>query len=350
MKMSKTDKKIISIVIPVLNEEQNVRYCYDELARIINSLDYTFEIIFTDNHSVDGTFELIKEIAAKDPRVKIAKFAANVGYQRSILSGLLIARGDAMIQLDCDLQDPPHLIPKMIELWKEDNQVVYGVRRKRKEGLVITYCRKLFYRLINWLSPADIPKDAGDFRLIDRCVVEAIAAKPIKSPYIRGEIARVGFNQVGFEYERDQRLHGETKFTLGRLVRLTADAIVSQSVIPLRIASFIGFVTTAISVILVIGYAIASITIGSWPRGFTTLAILSLLNLGLVSLLLGILGEYVIRVIEQVSHGPISIIQQTVNLEEEDIERRVQIQYAVPSNQKKANPNEQRSDFRSGQG
>ena len=330
--MSLTErKKIISIVIPVLNEEENVQLCYDELVKVIEPLPHEFEILFTDNHSSDKTFEIIQSIAQRDKRVKVARFAANVGYQRSIYSGLLLAKGDAMIQLDCDLQDPPSLIPKMLSLWEQDNQVVYGVRGKRKEGPILFLCRKLFYWIVDWLSPNEIPKDAGDFRLIDRCVVEAIATNPIKSPYIRGEIAKVGFNQIGFKYDRDKRLHGKTKFTLGRLFRLTADAIVSQSVIPLRMATFIGFFATTASLLLIVAYAVASIFFETWPPGFTTLALLGLLNIGLVSLLLGIIGEYLIRVIEQVSLGPLSVVQKVVNIEIDRMSAREQVQFAPPS-------------------
>lgn len=331
MKGTDSPKRMISIVIPVLNEEENVELCYDSLSKVLAKLPFEFEILFTDNHSSDRTFVLIQKLAETDSRVKAARFSANVGYQRSILSGLLLARGDAIIQLDCDLQDPPSLIPKMISLWQDNHQVVYGIRERRKEGLIITACRKLFYLIVDVLSPKKIPRDAGDFRLIDRCVVEAIARNPIKSPYIRGEIAKAGFNQVGFKYDREKRQFGETKFTMSRLFRLTADAIVSQSVIPLRMATFIGFFATLASIILIVVYSIASIWSGAWPPGFTTLAVLGLFNIGLVSLLLGILGEYLIRVIEQVSQGPVSVVQETINIEAGRIARRTQVQYAPPS-------------------
>ncbi|MEL7032649.1 MAG: glycosyltransferase family 2 protein [Pseudomonadota bacterium] len=319
--------QLISVIVPVLNEEDNIQRAYDRVCEVFDGLskDYDFELIFTDNHSSDRTFELIQAISKDDPRVRAVRFARNVGYQRSIMSGYLLTDGDAVIQLDCDLQDPPEMIPEMLKLWKDGNDVVYGVRTSRKEGPIITAIRKVFYRLVNALSEDNLPKDAGDFRLIDRRIVSVLGSLRSKSPYIRGQIAAAGFKQIGFEYDRAAREHGETKFNLGALIKLSVDAIVAHSVIPLRFAAYFGFIVTALSAFAVIAYLIFAITSQSWPPGFATLAILGFFNIGVVSMFLGILGEYFIRVIEQVTIGPISIVERHVNLPDDRMQRHAQI-------------------------
>lgn len=323
-------KKLISIVIPALNEESNVEAAYVRLQKIFEALSerFDFELIFTDNHSNDRTFEIIRDIAAHDPRIRAVRFARNVGYQRSILSGYLLSKGDAVIQLDCDLQDPPELIPEMIRMWEEGNDVVYGIRRSRKEGFLITLMRRAFYKIVDALSEDSLPQNAGDFRLVDKKLVKVLGEMRSKSPYLRGQIAAAGFRQKGFEYDRSARTSGETKFSLGSLVKLSADAIVSHSVLPLRLAAYVGFFFTFMSIIAIFGYFAVAIVSRSWPPGFATLVILGFLNIGIVSLFLGILGEYFIRVIEQVTIGPISIIEDQVNMPIERIEGRRQILYA----------------------
>jgi len=320
-------KKMISIVIPVLNEEPNIRTAYD---RILESYEfwkekYDLEIIFTDNCSQDGTYNEVSCIAKDDPRIKIVRFARNVGYQRSILTGYLISSGDAVVQLDCDMQDPPELIEKMIAKWEDGYQVVYGIRRSRKEGLIITGLRKIFYALVDALSSDELPRNVGDFRLVDKRIVSVLDSLKSKSPYLRGQIAASGFNQYGFEYDRDERKEGETKFKFGSLLRLAIDAIVGHSVQPLRLASYVGFLITMIAIFMAFFYLGLWAFSSSTPRGFMTLAILVLFNIGFVSLFLGIIGEYIIRIVEQLTFGPISIIESSINIDSQIIEKRSQI-------------------------
>lgn len=320
-------KKVISIVIPVLNEELNITIAYERILKAYEAWAdrYDLEIIFTDNCSEDRTFEIVSEIAYSDKRVKIIRFARNVGYQRSILSGYLMASGDAIVQLDCDMQDPPELIEQMIGQWEAGFQVVYGIRRSRKEGFVITTMRKLFYKLVNVLSTDDLPRNVGDFRLVDRKIVSVLDSLQSKSPYLRGQIAASGFKQSGFEYDRDERTQGETKFRFGALMRLAIDAIVGHSVQPLRLATYVGFFVTGLATVM------ACIYLGTWlfsdstPRGFATLAILVLFNIGFISLFLGIIGEYIIRIVEQLTHGPISVIEASVNMDPDIIRERTQV-------------------------
>ena len=241
---------------------------------------YHWEFVFTDNHSEDQTFELLTDIAKDDERVCVYRFSRNFGFQRSIYTGLMMARGDAAVQIDCDLQDPPALIPEFLALWQKGNKVVYGVRRSRKEGFLITTARKIFYRLIDRISDYHLPRDAGDFRLLDRRVIDELSKHHDRSPYLRGIIARIGFNQVGVLYDRMPRKRGHTKFTLGSLIELAIDGIVSNSVMPLRLAVYIGSFIGIISLVSALGLVIYQLFINNaWPAGFAFLAVTMLLFL-----------------------------------------------------------------------
>lgn len=309
--------KLVSIIVPVYNEEENISLLYDRVKEVIVPLadQYDFELIFTDNHSEDNSFQIIKMIAEKDTRVKVARFSRNFGYQHSILAGYMFASGDAVVQLDCDLQDPPELITEFIKKWEQGNKVVYGIREKRKEGWIINTVRKIFYRLIDFFSEDKLPHDAGDFRLVDRCVVDELRKIYDASPYLRGTISTMGFEQTGIPYSRDARKAGESKFNLSQLVQLALDGIVSHSIIPLRIATFLGFVITVgallLTLVFIYGRFLGS---GDWPRGFATTTVLILFGIGLNGLFLGIIGEYMGRIYLQVKKRPTVVIEKTVNL------------------------------------
>ena len=192
-------KKLVSVVVPVFNEEENVARLHAAVTETMAPLGerYDWEFVFTDNHSSDRTFELLEGLAKQDPRVRAFRFSRNFGFQRSIWTGYALARGDAAVQLDCDLQDPPGLIPEFLRLWEQGYKVVYGIRRSRPEGWWINLYRKVFYRLIDFLSEDDLPKDAGDFRLVDRRVLDELRLIHDQQPYLRGSIAALGFRQIG---------------------------------------------------------------------------------------------------------------------------------------------------------
>ena len=312
----KSKQTLISICIPVFNEATNVNQAVARVSKVFEGLSaYKYEIIFTDNHSDDETFSLLSTLAFSNPRIRVVRFASNVGYQRSILSGYLLAAGEAVIQLDCDMQDPPELIGSMLEKWRLGADVVYGVRRRRKEGWAITLLRKVFYRTLDSLSEEHLPHDAGDFRLLDRKVVEVIRKIDDKSPYLRGMVALIGFKQEKFFYDRAKREHGISKFNFASLTKLALDAIVSHSSVPLQLASYIGFGLTLIATILGLIFLAGKIFGGAdWPSGFATLAILVLANMALTSMLLGIIGLYVSRLMVQVRDRPMSVIEASVNL------------------------------------
>ncbi len=272
------------------------------------------EFVFTDNHSEDRTFQLLEDLAARDPRVRVFRFSRNFGFQRSILTGYIKARGDVAIQLDCDLQDPPELIPVFLDHWRKGADIVYGVRVARKEGWLINGSRALFYRLIDRLSEHKIPVDAGDFRLISRRVIDLLANLDDAQPYLRGTIASLGFHQVGVEYARNARVAGESKFPFSKLLSLALDGILNHSTVPLRLSTYFGFSVSLVTLIGVIGYtAVKLITHAAWPAGFATLAALILAGISINAMLLGIIGEYLGRMYMQMKKGPLTIVETALN-------------------------------------
>lgn len=314
---------LISIVIPVYNEEDNVERAYRAVLAVFEPMAgrYEFEILFTDNHSIDRTFEILRRLAAADPRVRALRFSRDFGYQKSILAGYLNARGDAAIQLDCDLQDPPDLIAEFLRLWKEGNQVVYGIRRSRQESRSVELGRKLFYRLINALSEDDLPIDAGDFRLVDRRVLDEIKRVDDATPYLRGMIAAMGFQQVGVPYDRVAREFGDSKFGLGKMTRLAIDGILNHSLVPLRLASLIGVTLAGLTIFGIIGFAVGRLALGqAWPAGFATTTVLILFSITLNALFLGIIGEYLGRIYAQVKRGPLVIVEEALNVSAHELD------------------------------
>lgn len=314
-KMADARKKCISIVVPVFNEEDNVLSLYNTVTEVMSSLsdNYDYELIFTDNHSTDNTYDKMAQLATTDKRVRVYRFSRNFGYQRSIITGYLKASGDAAIQLDCDMQDPPHMIPEFVRQWDQGYQVVYGVRRVRKENMGITLLRKVFYRLINMLSEDHLPLDAGDFRLVDRCVLNELKNIDDSQPYLRGAIAAMGFRQIGIPYDRAKRVLGESKFSFGDLLGLAIDGILNHSIVPLRIATYTGLVVSTLTFLAMVIYFIGKFLLGqNWPAGFATTTVLLLLSISLNALFLGIIGEYLGRIYKQVKKRSLTIIEKQI--------------------------------------
>lgn len=312
-------KPLISLIVPVFNEEDNVIPFYDAVAPITAQLSdrYDFEFVFTDNHSTDKTPELLSTLARSDARIRAYRFSRNFGYQRSILTAYLKCTGDAAIQLDCDLQDPPELIPVFVQHWLDGADVVYGIRKTRLEGWRWRYARRIFYWLVDFLSEDPIPRDAGDFRLISRRVIEELRSIDDSKPYLRGTIATLGFKQVGVDYDRRARVIGNTKFSIYDNVMLALDGIVNQSVVPLRVATYIGVTVSFLTVIAILGYLVAYFTTGfRAPAGFTTTTVLILGSLSINAMLLGILGEYLGRMYLQMKKTSLSIVERELHRNE----------------------------------
>jgi glycosyltransferase involved in cell wall biosynthesis len=308
--------KLLSIVVPVYNEEANVQPLYDAVNRTLERIAdrYQWEFIFTDNCSKDRTFECLDRLASRDSRVRIYRFTRNFGFQRSLLTGYRLARGDAAVQIDCDLQDPPGLILDFVRHWESGCKVVYGVRRSRPEPFLLHTARRFFYRATAGLSNDNLPIDAGDFRLVDRCVLDLLLLYRDANPYLRGYIATLGYPQLGVAYDRTERKHGESSFRLSSLLNLAIDGLVSHSMLPLRLASLIGVVTSVLAVLAITVYLALWLTYEkSWPAGFATLAILMLVSIALNAIFLGIIGEYVARLYSQAKPQPLTIVERLVD-------------------------------------
>ena len=310
-------RKLISIVVPVYNEEGNVRNLYTRVNEALEpiSADYDWEFVFTDNHSEDKTFDILEELARKDQRVRAFRFAKNVGFQRSILTGYRLARGEAAMQIDCDLQDPPELFREFVKHWEQGYQVVYGVRRQRQEHFAINMLRSLFYRLIDKISTEKLPHGAGDFRLVDRRILELLDDIDDQEPYLRGFIASAGFNQIGIEYDRAAREVGESKFSFSDLANLAIDGITHHSTVPLRMFTYLGMMISLAAT----GYATYAVitwfldTQSTLPRGWSSLAV-GIFFLGGVQLMgIGILGEYIARTYNQVKKRPTAVIEKQID-------------------------------------
>jgi len=319
-------KILLSICVPAYNEEGNIVPIYERIKSVMSPLAdrYDFELLFTDNHSEDRTFEEIAELATRDPRVRVIRFSRNFGFQQSILTNFCNARGDAAIQLDCDLQDPPELIPKFLELWHQGYKVVYGIRKERpKESKRLFYARKAFYRLLDFLSEDRLPPDAGDFRLIDRCILEQLRLVKDQRPYLRGMIAAMGFRQIGIPYDRKEREKGSTKFSFARLTGLAVDGILQHSIVPLRLATVLGVIMFVAAAIGAAYYLIVKLFFPvNWPPGFASLNILLLFSIGTNSLFLGILGEYIGRIHKNAAQRPGVIIETVIDPVRRQTERR----------------------------
>lgn len=310
-----SEQPLISILVPVYNEEESIGPFYDAVSAVFDTLrkKYNFELLFTDNCSSDRTFQILSDLSGQDSRVRVLRFSRNFGFQRSVLTGYLNSRGEAAIQIDVDLQDPPSLIIEFLKLWDDGCDVVYGIRQSRQEGATISFARRLFYRFIDTMSDYPLPHDAGDFRLVDRRVIEQLKSFEDRSPYLRGSIASLGFNQVGIPYDRNARLTGSSKFRLTDLISLAIDGIVSHSTIPLRLATYCGFVVFVLSMIAGSGFIIGKLFFGSnWPSGFPTLVLLLLISIGLNALFMGILGEYIGRIYKNVRKEPITIVDKSL--------------------------------------
>ena len=315
--MTQTERKLISVLVPAYNEELNVDRAYSAIIDAFKEIpDYDFEIIFTDNHSTDRTYELLKALAEKDNRVRVIRFARNYGYQRSLLVAYKNACGDCSVQIDCDLQDPPSLIPQMLERWREGHAVVYGIRKSLKDTALVAATRKLFYRFISALSDDDLPIDAGEFRLVDRRILDELRTVDDTSPYLRGLISSMGFSQVGFEYDRQARVAGDSKFPFKAMLALAVDGVLNHSLVPLRVASLVSLVIATLTFIVIFVYLMGKLLFGQdWPAGFATTTVLLLMSIMLNAMFLGIIGEYLGRIFMQSKRRPVPIVEAALNVD-----------------------------------
>jgi polyisoprenyl-phosphate glycosyltransferase len=302
----------ISVVVPVFNEQENLAALRSRLRATLGQAGVSFELVFVDDGSRDASLELLKRFAHEDRQVVVVELARNFGHQIAISAGLDHARGDAVVVMDADLQDPPEVLPQFIAKWREGHDVVYAIREQRKENLLKRAAYAAFYRLLQKVAQIEIPLDAGDFCIMDRRVVDLLNGMPERNRFVRGIRSWVGLNQVGLAYERQARNAGRPKYTFTRLVYLALDGLVSFSFLPLRIITALGFLVSAISILLAIGYTIQKITIGLSPPGFATLTVAIFFLSGVQLITIGVIGEYVGRIFEEVKQRPLYVVRRVM--------------------------------------
>jgi len=305
----------ISIVIPIFNEAENIAELLSRLALSLGSLS-DYEILLVDDGSTDHSGPLIVRYCEQDNRIKLISFSRNFGHQIAISAGMKHATGDALIVMDGDLQDPPEVLPEFIAKWQEGYEVVYAIRQKRKENIFKRILYRIFYRVLSKLSPFHIPLDSGDFGIVDRKIYSILNAFPERNKFIRGLRAWTGYRQIGIAYERAARLKGTPKFTFRKLVKLAYDGLLSFSDVPLKLASWLGFLfvlVSVVSIMILIVMKLYSDRINL--QGWTSTIIVILFIGGLQLLLLGIFGEYISRIFDEVKQRPEFIVSKKVNLE-----------------------------------
>lgn len=312
--------KKISVVIPMYYEEDVANECYNRTKKVLNGLEnYDHEIIFVNDGSKDKTLPILKEIATKDEKAKVISFSRNFGHQAAVTAGLKFVTGDCILIIDSDMQDPPELLVDMLKLWEDGNEVIYAKRKTRKgESKFKLMTAKMFYNVLNNLSDVEIPKDTGDFRLVDRKVVDVINSMPEHNKFLRGLFSWVGFKQKPIEYERQERFAGKTKYPLKKMLKLASDGIISFSTKPLKIIGGIGIVSIFISFILLI-YAILSY-IFKWNNlasGWTSLMVAITFFAGVQLVSIWMISEYIARIYDDTKQRPEYIINEKINIKEE---------------------------------
>lgn len=309
--------KMISVVVPAFNEETVLDEFYRRCTGVFANTAYGYELIFVDDGSTDGTLARLKEYSTLDQNVKILSFSRNFGHQIAITAGMDHAAGDAIVIIDADLQDPPELIPEMINEWEQGYEVVYAKRKKREgESLFKRLTAYTFYRVINAMTATDIPVDTGDFRLIDRAVADSLKTLREKNRFVRGLVSWVGFKQTAVEFERQERFSGETKYPLTKMIRMALNGIFSFSDKPLKIASVMGIVSSVVGFLMILWgfyskFFMAETTIKGWTSVFVAVLFLG----GVQLLTIGIIGEYIGRLYDEVKNRPLYIVKENVNFE-----------------------------------
>lgn len=311
--------KTVSVVIPMYYEEDVANLCYERVSAVLEELKkkYDYEIIFVNDGSKDKTLSILKEIASQNEKVKIVSFSRNFGHQAAVTAGIKEVSGDAVVIMDADLQDPPELIPDMLKLWEDGSEVIYGKRNTRKgESAFKLLTAKMFYSFLNAMSEVDIPKNTGDFRLVDRSVIDVINNLPEHNKFLRGLFSWVGFEQKEFLYDRPKRELGETKYPFKKMLKLAKDGIISFSTKPLKLVGGLGILSIFISFVILI-YSILSYAL-NWNNlsdGWTSIMVSITFFAGVQLFSLWIMSEYISRIYDESKGRPEYIIKEKINLD-----------------------------------
>ncbi|MBN2853852.1 MAG: glycosyltransferase family 2 protein [Clostridia bacterium] len=310
-------KKLYSLIIPLYNEEDVALECVKRVTEVMEKIEGDYEVIFVNDGSKDKTMEIMIEQSKLNHKLKIIDFSRNFGHQIAITAGMDYAKGDAVIVMDSDLQDPPELIVEMIEKFNEGYDVVYAVRAKRKgESLFKKVTAKAFYRFLRYMCNIDIPVDTGDFRLISRKVCDVMKNLTERNRYVRGLVAWVGFKQIGIEYEREERFAGVTKYPLKKMLKLSMDGITSFSTKPLTVSKNLGIVLALAGFIYAIVVIIQKFALHMPNTGWASIVVLILIIGGVQLIMLGIVGEYIARIFDESKNRPLYIINHKYNMDE----------------------------------
>ncbi|MGA8554290.1 MAG: glycosyltransferase family 2 protein [Candidatus Acidiferrales bacterium] len=312
------DRQLLSVVVPCANEQEVIRETNARLVGVLERLPMPFEIIYVDDGSSDSTPEILRELQLYDSRLRIVRFSRNFGHQIAITAGVEHAAGDAVVVIDGDLQDPPEVILEFVDKWQEGYDVVYGVRTEREgESAFKLWTAKYFYRFISKLSDTEIPLDTGDFRLMDRRVVDALLEMPERDRFVRGMVSWIGYSQSAVPYRRAARAAGSTKFSLFKMMRFATDGIVSFSIVPLRLATWVGFIASGIAILGIV-VAVLERLFGAvgLVKGWASLVIAVLFLGGVQLICMGIIGEYVGRIYGESKRRPLYVIRDRMGFGE----------------------------------
>jgi len=304
------DRPILSVVAPLYNEHENVEALYRRTSSALESIGLSYELLLVDDGSRDATPEMIDDLRRRDPRVVVLRLSRNFGHQAAVSAGLDHARGDAVVVIDGDLQDPPERIADLVRTWREGFEVVYAIRRGRKEGWLKRLGYHAFYRIWGAISDVDVPLDSGDFCLMDRKVVDVLSHLPERMRFVRGLRSFVGFRQVGLPYDRSAREDGDPKYTMSGLAALAVDGLVSFSSYPLRLVTYLGMFTISIAIALLVWVFADAIASGKAPPGWAS-TLVTVLFMGSMQLFsLGIIGEYIRLIFLETKGRPPYIVRE----------------------------------------
>lgn len=308
---------LLSVIVPCFNEEAVLWETHRRLTSVLDGLNpITYEVIYVDDGSRDRTAEMLREFQSSDARVRVVLLSRNFGHQIAVTAGLAESRGDAAVLIDADLQDPPEIIPEMIARWRDGYDVVYGLRTDRSgETTFKLWTAKIFYYMLNHVSRVQIPPDVGDFRLMNRRVVNALLAMPERDRFLRGMISWIGYKQVAVLYERAPRFAGASKYPLLKMLRFALDGILSFSFAPLRVATWMGFIAMLMAFAGIVYAILLRLYTTDWVRGWASIFVAVLFMGGVQLVTIGIIGEYIGRIYDEVKQRPLYFVQERLGFE-----------------------------------